>query len=106
MQNISVQISGMCRKQNSEIVFRYKSDSAVLSFTFRFLSSLLFSLLLPPFFFSFAGHLGFILVGNVFRKSFRILGLDKRKGGWVVEQDVHGNFLFNVTQSFVSGVLD
>ena len=31
-------------------------------------------------------------MGNVFRKSFRILGSDKRKGGWVVEQDVHGNF--------------
>ena len=47
-------------------------------------------------------------MGNVFRKSFRILGLDKRKGGWVAEQDVHRNFLFNVTRSFafLSGVLD
>ena len=96
MQNISLQISCMCRKQNSEIVFGCKSDSAVLTFTFRFLSSLLFSLLLPPFF-SFAGHLGFILVGKVFRKSFRILGSDERKGGWVVEQDFHGRFWFNVT---------
>ena len=61
MQNISVQSSGMCRKQN----FGLKSDTAVLSFTFSFLSS----------FFSFAGHLvGLSLVGNVFRKAFRILG--------------------------------
>ena len=107
MQNISLQISGMCRKQNSEIVFGYKSDSAVLTFTFRFLSSPLFSLLLPPFF-SFAEHLGFILVGKVYRKSFRILGLDKGKGRWVVEQDFHGNFRFNVTWSFAffSIVLD
>ena len=84
----------MHRKQNFEIVLGYRSDSADWTFTFHFLSSPLFSLLLPPFF-SFAGHLGFILVGNVFRKSFRILGLDKRKGGWVVEQDFHGNFQFN-----------
>ena len=39
MQNIS---SGMCRKQNFEIVFEFKSDTAVLSFTFCFLSSLVF----------------------------------------------------------------
>ena len=45
--------------------FGLKSDTAVLSFTFSFLSS----------FFSFAGHLvGLSLVGNVFRKAFRILG--------------------------------
>ena len=25
-------------------------------------------------------------------KAFRILGLDERKGRWVVEQDFHGNF--------------
>ena len=86
----------------------FKSDTAVLTFTFRFLSSLIFSLSLPHFF-SFAGHLvGFILVGNVFRKAFRILGLDERKGRWVVEQDFHGNFRVNVTWffSFFSGVLD
>ena len=44
-------------------------------------------------FFSFVGHLvGFILVGKVLKKAFRILGLDERKGRWVVEQDFHGNF--------------
>ena len=60
----------------------------------------LFFLLLPffPLFFPFAGHLvGFILGGNVFRKAFRILGLDERKGRWVVEQDFHGNFQLNLT---------
>ena len=53
MQNISLRSSGMRRKQNFEIVFGFKSDTAVLTFTFRFLSSLLFSLFLPHFFFSF-----------------------------------------------------
>ena len=62
----------MCRKQNLEIVFEFKSDTAVLNFTFRFLSSPLFS---------FAEHLlGFILVGKVLRNAFTILRLGKRKG--------------------------
>ena len=92
MKNISLQSSGMRRKQNFEIVFGSKSDTAVLTFTFRFLSSLLFSLFLPHFF-SLAGHLvGFILVGRVFRKAFRILGLDERKGRWVLEQDFSWKF--------------
>ena len=67
---------------------------------FAFLASFLFSL---------AGNLvGFIFEGKVFRKAFRILGLDKRKGRWVVEQDFHGNFQVNVTWffDFFSGVLD
>ena len=42
---------------------------------------------LASFFFSLTGHLvGFILVGNVFRKAFRILGLGERKGRWVVDR--------------------
>ena len=109
MQNISLRISGMRRKQNFEIVFGFKSDTAVLTFTFRFLSSLLFSLFLPHFFFSLAGHLvGFILVGRVLRKAFRILGLGERKGRWVMEQDFHGDFQVNVTWFFAcfSGFLD
>ena len=60
-------------------------------------------------FFSLAGHLvDFILVGKVFRKAFKILGLDERKGRWVVEQDFHGNFHVNVTWffAFSSGVRD
>ena len=64
--------------------------------TFSFSLSLLphFSPFLP----SFAVHLvGFILVGKVFRKGFRILGLDERKGRGVVEQDFLGNFPVNVT---------
>ena len=55
MQNISLRSSGMRRKQNFEIVFGFKSDTAVLTFTFRFLSSLLFSLFLPHFFFLLLG---------------------------------------------------
>ena len=76
-----------------------------------------FSLSLLPSFFAFltsfsfylAGHLvGFILVGRVFRKAFRILGLGERKGGWAMEQDFHGDFHVNVTCIFASfsGVLD
>ena len=107
MQNMSLRSSG--RKQNYEIAFGFKSDTAVLTFTFRFLSSLLFLLFLPHFFFSLAGHLvGFILVGRVFRKAFRILGLGERKGRWATEQDFHGGFQVNVTWFFApfSGVLD
>ena len=87
----------MRRKQNFE------------TFTFRFLSFLLFSLFLPYIFFSLAGHLvGFILVGRVFRKAFMILGLGERKGRWAMEQDYHGDFQVNVTWFFASfsGVLD
>ena len=40
--------------------------------------------------------MGFILVGNIFRKALRILELDERKGRWVEEQDFHGNFQVNV----------
>ena len=85
MQNISLRSSGMCRKQNFNIVFGFKSDTAILTFTFSFLSSLLFSLLLL-FFFSLAGHLvGFILMGRIFRKAFySILGLGERIGRWAI----------------------
>ena len=79
------------------LVFGLESDTAVLTFTFL------------AFFFPFAGHLvGFILVGKVFRKAFRILGLGERKGRWVMEQDFHGDFQVNVTWFFAcfSGVLD
>ena len=74
----------------------------------NFLSSPLFSLFLPHFF-SLARHLvGFILVGIVFRKAFRILGLGERKGRWAMEQDFHADFQVNVTWFFTSfsGVLD
>ena len=38
---------------------------------------------------------------NVFKKAFRMLELDERKGRWVkVEQDFHGNFQVNVTWFF------
>ena len=91
MQNNSLRSSGMRRKQN----FAFSPP-----FFFRF-SCLIF--------FSLAGHLvGFILVGRVFRKAFRILGLGQSKGRWVMEQDFHGDFQVNVRWFFASfsGVLD
>ena len=36
-------------------------------------------------------------MGNVLRKTFRILGLNERKGRWVAEQDFPGNFRVTVT---------
>ena len=64
----------MHRKQTFEIVFEFKSDTAVLTFTFRFLSSLLFSLFLPHVFF-FAEYLvGFISVGKFLRKLLGKVG--------------------------------
>ena len=109
MQSMSLRSSGMPRKQNFNIVFGFKSDTAVLTFTFRFFSSPLFFVFVASSFFSLAGHLvGFILVGKVFRKAFRILGLGERKGRWVMEQDFHGDFQVLVTWFFASfsGVLD
>ena len=41
------------------------------------------------------------MVGNVFWKAFRILGLDERRGSWVVEPDFLGNFQVNVTCFFL-----
>ena len=103
MQNISLRSLGMCRKQNFEIFLGLKvTQWSWLYFSLSFLPSF-FALLAS--FFSLAGHLvGFILVG----KAFRILGLDERKGRWVVGQDFHGNFQVHVTWffAFFSGVLD
>ena len=47
-------------------------------------------------------------MGKVFRKALRILGLDERKGRWVVELDFQGNFRVDVTWffAFFPGVLD
>ena len=96
MQNISLRSSGMRRKQNFELGLKVTQQSWLSLFSllpsfFAFLAS----------FFSLAGYLvGFILVGKVFRKAFRILGLDERKGRWVVEQDFHGNFQVSVTCFF------
>ena len=84
----------MCRKQNFDFYFSF---SLLPSF-----------FVILPHFISLAGHLaGFILVGKVFRKTFRILGLDERKGRLVVEQDFHGKFQVNVTWflAFFSSVL-
>ena len=45
-----VKCSGIHRKKNFEIVFEFKSDKAVLTFSFHFLSFPLLSLFLPFFF--------------------------------------------------------
>ena len=63
---------GIRRKQSSE---GFNSDIAVLTISFRFLSSPLLSLFLPCFFFT--GHLqlaGFILARKVFGKALRMKG--------------------------------
>ena len=107
MQNISLRSSGMRRKQNFDIVFGFKSDTAVFYFSLSLLPS--FFAFLASFFFPLAGHLvGLILVGRVFRKAFRILGSGERKGKWVMEQDFHVDFQVLVTWFFASfsGVLD
>ena len=107
MQNISLRSSGNF-VQKAKFRDGFKSDTAVLTFTFRFLSSPLFRFSCFIFF-SLAGHLvGFILVGRVFRKAFRILGLGERKGRWAMEQDFHGDFQVNLTRffAFFSRVLD
>ena len=84
---------GPCRGGRIFVHVHFKSDTAVLTFTFCFLSSPIFSLFLPEVCFCFARHLvDFILVGKDFRKGFRILELDKREGRWVVEQDFHEIF--------------
>ena len=90
MQNISLRSSGMHRKQNF-VILGFKSDAAVLTFTFLFLSSPLFSLFVAFFFLILLVLRGFILVG----KTFRTLGLNERM--WVVEQDFYGKFQVKVT---------
>ena len=35
-------------------------------------------------------------MGKGFGKAFRFLGLDARKGKWMVEQDFHGDIQVNV----------
>ena len=39
-------------------------------------------------------------MGKGFGNAFTILGLDQRKGRWVVKQDYRGNFRVNVTWFF------
>ena len=96
----SLPSDGMHRKQNFEVVFEFKSETAVLTFTFRFLSSPFFRFSCLMLFFSCWALVGFILGANVFRKALRILGWDERRGRRVVERDFHGNFQVNVTWLF------
>ena len=102
---ISLWSSGMHRKQK----FLFWGLKVKQQFDFYFSLSLLpsFCTFLASFFF--AEHLvGFILVGKVFWKAFRILELGERKCREVVKQDFHGNFQLNVAWFFAifSGVLD
>ena len=86
LQNIRLRSSAGIRRKHSSLDVYF--PLSFLPSYFTFLAS----------FFSLAGHLvGFILEAKVFRKAFRILGLDDRKGRWVVEQDFHGNVQDNVT---------
>lgn len=68
------------------------SNKTNSTLTSRFFSSPLLSLFCPVF--SFARHLlrGSILMAQVFRKAFRIVGLGGRKCRRMVEQDFHRNF--------------
>ena len=71
MQHVSLWGSGMRRKQNFEIVFGLKSDTAVLTLLFGFTSLLPSYFAFLASFFSPAGHLvGFILVGKVLFSCF------------------------------------
>ena len=81
MQNSSFQSTVMRRRQNFEKILKVTQQS--MEFSFPFLSSPLILLFLPHFF-PFAGHLvGFISIGKVLGKAFRILGQMKRMVGGV-----------------------
>ena len=83
------------------ILIQMQNISLQTSFGYAHAHAPLFLIFLPHFFPCCAGHLvGFILVGKVFEKAFRILGLDERKGTWVVEQHFCGNFQVNVKWFF------
>ena len=87
MQNISLQSSGMHRKQNFEFLgLKVTQQSWLLLFAFS-----------PPLVFCFSCLIFFLLLGKAFRKAFRILGLGERKGRSAMEQDFHGDFQVNVT---------
>ena len=80
------------------------SDTAVSTFSCRFLPFPVLSLFLP-FFVSFSGYwLGFILV----RKVENLLGSEGRKYRRLIEQDFHWNFRVNCKWffAFFSSVLD
>ena len=74
-------------------------QSLLVLFSF---SPLLFFRLSCLIFFSLAGHLiGFILVAKVFRKAFRILGLDERKGRCVTWNKI----FMEIFRSMLNGFL-
>ena len=68
--NINLGSSGMRRKQNYDIVLGFASDTAVLTFIFRFLSSPLFSLFLASFFLFYWAFSRLHFDGKIFWESF------------------------------------
>ena len=98
LQNIRLQSLGMCRKQNFKIVFGFNMTQ-LLSVDLYFCLSLLpsFFAFLASFFFFCWAFSRLYIVAKSFLKAFWILhvGLDERKGRWVVEQDFHGNSQVN-----------
>ena len=75
LKKSSLRSSGMRRKQNFEIVFGFKCDTAVLTFSFPFLSF--------PFLVLFFFIFSWPFSGLRFRgKAFKIFKLDDRKGRW------------------------
>ena len=99
-----IKLSKLCNFQLFQAIL--KEISAIKNVTF--LTS--FFAFLASFFFLLLGInlVGFILMGRVFRKAFRILGLGERKGRWVMEQDFHGDLQVNLAWffAFFSSVLD
>ena len=103
MQNISLRSSAMRESK----ILGFKSDTAVLTFTFRFLSSSLFSLFVPHFFFLLLG----IQQASFWWEQFlgKLLGSqDQVKGKVGGQWTFHGHFQVHVTWFFASfsGVLD
>lgn len=68
------------------------SNKTNSTLTSCFFFSPLQSLFCPVFFFCQAFATRLFLMAQVFRKAFRIVGLDARKCRWMVEQDFYRNF--------------
>ena len=79
MQNISLRSSGMRRKQN----FEFKSDTAVLTFTFAFSPPLFFCFSCLNFFFSCWAFRKLMMSQRVERTWIRMGGYGRFRGEWV-----------------------
>ena len=74
--------------------FWVRGDTAVLTFTLCFLWFPLHPLSLPRFFFVICWAFTRLHFGgkHFYGKAFRIVGLEGRRDGWVVEQEFHTQF--------------